>query len=377
MMSSSTSSRADPSDSLHRLAQADAPVGGVACEVDTIPDRAWEEALAEFQDAHYEQTACCISGQRGEHVSHMLLRQDGVAVAGARLALYTLPGLSTGLALVRFGPFWRHRDRPAEFATYRAVLAALTEEYCERRGYCLTIRPRPHPEYYYRECEVLNELGFVVRRQMPAPDRYLVDVSLDEAAQMKSFDKKWRYSLRQALVHNFDIRMGESAADIAAFQSLYRTMVARKHIDHAGVELVDATAGLVALPPPINLRIVLAYHDGRPVTGATVGIVGDCAYYVLGASDAAALDSNAGYAVQWWILRWLATQDVRWYELGGTGDPGVRQFKKGLIGKAGVVLSMNGEYDRWTHFSGRAASDLIYGVRDIYDAIRRWRHRGR
>jgi hypothetical protein len=167
--------------------------------------------------------------------------------------------------------------------------------------------------------------------------------------------------------------MGESAADVAAFQSLYRTMVARKRIDHAGVGMVDATPDLVALPPPINLRIVMAFHDGRPVAGATVGIVGDNAYYVLGASDDAALDLKAGYALQWWIVRWLSTQNVRWYELGGTGDPGVRQFKKGLIGKAGMILTMNGEYDRWTQFSGCVATDLIYGVRDVFDAIRHWR----
>lgn len=347
--------------------------GGITCEVDTVSDAVWEAELAQFEDAHYEQTACYIGGQRGENVSHLLLRSDGEAVAGARLALYTLPGLKTGLALLRFGPFWRRRDRPANFDHYRAVLAALMQEYCDRRGYCLTVRPRPNPDYYHRECAVIDELGFVIRRKIPAPDRYLVDISLDEAAQLKSLDKKWRYTLRQALAHDLEIRMGESAADVAAFQLLYRNMVARKHIDHAGVELVQATAGLVALPPPINLRVVLAYHDGRPVTGATVGIVGDCAYYVLGASDDAALELNAGYAVQWWIVRWLATQNVRWYELGGTGDSGVRQFKKGLIGKAGTVLTMNGEYDRWTHFSGRIATDLIYGVRDIHDAVRRWR----
>jgi hypothetical protein len=281
--------------------------------------------------------------------------------------------LTTGVALVRFGPFWRRRDRPADFARYRTMLAALTEEYCVRRGYCLTVRPRPNPDYYHRECAVLDELGFVIRRKMPAPDRYLVDVSLDEQMQMKSFDQKWRYNLRHALANNFEIRMGESPEDIATFQALYRTMVARKHIDHAGVGMVDVTPGLVALPPPINLRIVLAFHEGRPIVGATVGIVGDNACYVLGASDDAALHLKAGYAVQWWIVRWLSKQNVRWYELGGTGDPGVRQFKKGLIGKAGMVLTMNGEYDRWTHLSGRVATDLIYGVRDALDAIRYWR----
>jgi lipid II:glycine glycyltransferase (peptidoglycan interpeptide bridge formation enzyme) len=198
-------------------------------------------------------------------------------------------------------------------------------------------------------------------------------LSLDEDEQMKSLEQKWRYNLRQALTNDFEIRLHETDADIATFQALYATMVARKNFHHAG--MVNVTPELTQLPEPIRLRIVLAFHHGRPICGATVGLLGDTAYYLLGATDDAALSLKTGYTLQWWIIRWLSKQNVRWYDLGGeAGEHGLRQFKKGLTGKRGSIVVMNGEYDRWTRLPGRLATDLIYSLRGLQRTIRHWRH---
>jgi len=84
---------------------------------------------------------------------------------------------------------------------------------------------------------------------------------------------------------------------------------------------------------------------------------------------------KGGYALQWWIIKWLSGQKVHWYDLGGeAGEKGLRQFKKGLVGKHGATVAMTGEYDYWTHTSARFMSDCIYSLRDIQRAIRRWRY---
>jgi hypothetical protein len=351
-----------------------ASIGQFSVEVDAPQGNAWDRTLAEFCDGHYEQTACAADRQGEAKASHLLLRQGGLVVAAAQVAIYVLPGLKGGLALVRFGPFWRRREHTPRIELYRAVIAALVEEYCERRGHCLVIRPRPHPDVYATECDVLTDFGFVVRRPLPASDRYLVDASLDEEAQRKSLDQKWRYNLRQAESKHLDIRFGDTDADVAAFRQLHDKMTDRKRLDSAARGMIDHLDALTALPPPIRMRVVLARHEGQAVAGATVGIVGDMAFYVLGATSDAALELKAGYALQWWIVRWLSAQNVRWYELGGTGDPGIRQFKKGLIGKRGTILHMAGEYERWTRFSARLSADIIYGLRDIRNFVSRWAH---
>jgi hypothetical protein len=93
--------------------------------------------------------------------------------------------------------------------------------------------------------------------------------------------------------------------------------------------------------------------------------------HLFGASDTAALGLNAGYALQWWILDWLSTRAVRWYDLGGEArEAGLRQFKKGLVGKRGAIVSTAGEFDRWTRVGGRLAADAIYRFRDLERKLR-------
>jgi hypothetical protein len=343
---------------------------GVA--VDTVPAAIWDRLVAEFDDTHYEQTACFSASQWGERVSHLLLRRGGVAVAGARIAILTPPLFARGLAYARFAPFWRKHDRAPDVADYRAAITALVEEYCVRRGHLLTVIPRPNPDFYEQECAALAELGFAVRRAVPDPNRYLVDLSLDEDAQMKSLDQKWRYNLKQARANNLAVRLGDDA-DVAAFQSLHRQMVARKRFHNT--DLVDMIPALnETLDPSMRPRVVLAFHEGRPVAGATVGILGDTAYYVYGATDDTALALKAGYALHWWIVGWLKGEGARWYDLGGEAqEQGLRQFKKGLTGKAGKVVVMQGEFDRWTSPAARLMGDAIYGLRAVQRRLRAWR----
>ncbi|MEA2953277.1 MAG: hypothetical protein QOJ96_2797 [Alphaproteobacteria bacterium] len=358
---------------LGRIAASTFPLSGLDCEVDTVADLSWDQLANEFEDLNYDQIACYSAGQWGKRVSHLLLRQQDVPIAGARTAIITLPGFKRGLAFLRFGPFWRRRDGASDLAVYRAAIAALVEEYCVRRGHCLTVIPRPNPEFYQQERQVLSEFGFSVRRAFPDPNRYLIDLSLDEDAQMRSFEQKWRYNLRQALAHDFEIRLCESDADVRAFQSLHATMVTRKGFyNHDMVHLLPELAA--QLPEGLRPRIALAFHQGRPVVGAAIALLGDTAYYVFGGSDSAALSLKGGYALQWWIIRWLSSQNVRWYDLGGEAqEPGLRQFKKGLVGKRGAVVTMAGEYDFWTQTSGRLMADAIYGIRGAQRIMRSWR----
>lgn len=251
------------------------------------------------------------------------------------------------------------------------MIAALVEEYCASRGHCLTILPRPHPQYHAQECGWLRDMGFVQRREYEDPERYVVNTALDDDAQLKSLAQKWRYNLRQALANSLDVRMTDAPEEIDAFQKLYASMMERK--DFSSTTPVHLTGKLIAnLPEKLKPKLFVAYHEKKLVAGATVGLFGDTAYYMFGASSAHALPLKAGYALHWVIVQWLNQHGFPWYDLGGAShEPGLRQFKKGFVGKAGQIVTMQGEFDRWTTPVGRLAADAIFGARHLR---RRMRH---
>lgn len=339
--------------------------------IDRVSDDVWHTTMAAFLDSHYEQTAIYGAGQRGERSSHILVKHNDTAIGGARVGLYLIPGLRRGLALVRFAPFWRPTTTVAEPESYRQIVRALIDEYCERRKLYLIIRPRPHPDCYPIEAALLEELG-LIGSQTSMLDRYFVNAVLNEEEQLKSLDQRWRYNLRKALARGLEIRIGSDIADINLFQNIYAEMVLRKKLNYPGVDLPNTIPELVKLPDGMKMRIALAYDQGRPIAGLAFSVVGDLAYYVFGASSDKAIELNAGYVLQWHVIRWLREcANVRWYELGGPGDPGIRQFKKGLAGKRGALLTLQ-EFHHSPDVIARVAVAGLFALRDARNKIQRW-----
>ena len=148
------------------------------------------------------------------------------------------------------------------------------------------------------------------------------------------------------------------------FAAMHQEMVARKHAaDSDPVELLPSLHR--HLLPALRPVTVIARHEGEPVAGAIIAIFGDTAYYLYGASRDRALKLNAGYALHWWIVGWLSTSSAIWYDLGGAPVGSMlRQFKSGLTGKQGRIISQIGERDYWVRADQRIAADALFRLRD-------------
>lgn len=356
------------------LVQQEAPIPvahSTGVEIDSLPRAAWDELVGGHDDATYDQTACFSTSQWHRHQSsQIIVREHDAVLGGAHVVLLTLPGIGKGLAYVKSGPVWRKRNQEPDRGVYEAVVNAMVRHYCEEQGHYLSIVPRPNPDFYEAECGMLRQLGFVTVGSNPDPVRFFVNTSLAADDQMSSLDQKWRYNLRKALKNDIDVRLISGPEAIECFSDLHQSMVQRKRFYngdpvHLLPKLTDELPG--------NLRpwIVVAYHEGRPVVGASIVLHGDTALYQFGASCDDALRLRAGYALQWWIVQWLQEQGVKWYDLGGAaGNDGLRQFKTGLVGKRGVQLKMEAEFNRWQGVQGRMVASLIYMARAFHRNVR-------
>ncbi|MFN3658771.1 MAG: lipid II:glycine glycyltransferase FemX [Pseudolabrys sp.] len=336
----------------------------------------WDETVARFDDVNYDQTAVFTNnGWGAARMSRLMLRRNGAVVAAARTAIITLPGVPKGIAFLRGGPLWRRHGAAVDLALYRAAVDAARAEYGERRGHHLVITPRFNPDYAPMEGDILKSEGFRVQRQSADPYRYFVRVDISEKEQMASFEQGWRRNLKKALANGFEIGLTDRQEDLDTFIALNRRMLARKHFLDSGNVLT--TPQLIRdMPAALKPKIVLARHQGKPVVGAAIVFAGDTAHYLFGASDDSMLPLKGGYALQWWLIDWLRREGFKWYDLGGESlSDGLRQFKRGLVGKQGCVLEGNIEYECDGSIGGRMAAEVIFAVRSAKRAYMKYLNR--
>ncbi|MEL7049624.1 MAG: peptidoglycan bridge formation glycyltransferase FemA/FemB family protein, partial [Pseudomonadota bacterium] len=213
--------------------------------------------------------------------------------------------------------------------------------------------------------------GFQRRKGEDNAERYLVDLGLDETLQRKSLSQKWRYNLKRSEQSGLDISVVSGSEAFQRFSTLYASMLQRKAIDDNTWfdQLSDVSR---VLPDDQVPQIVLATRQGRDVAGAVVGGVGQTAQYLFGASNLEGTESKAGYLLQWHVTRLLSQSGYRWYDLGGeAGSDGLRQFKKGLVGKSGKIVSLPGEYVYCIDVVSRAISETAFAARAIASRLRR------
>jgi hypothetical protein len=325
---------------------------------------AWDSRLDEFCDARPEQThsygAVLWGAQR---LSQLELRHEGATVAMAQAVILKPSRLSCGMAYVKFGPLWKRADARATRDNLRAVLSAMVDEYAKKRGLHLVVMPQPDTCHDKVMHEELEQGGLISKRALRDPKRYLVDLSVGEEQLYRGLDQKWRYNLRLAEKRGLDLAMHVTPGATADYLQLHDEMPEPKRLKTASARILPRLHE--SLPEPLRPRIVLASRGSKPLAGAVVLQLGDTATYLFGATSRAGREAKAGYALHWWIARWLRGAGVRWYDLGGeAGEPGLRQFKKGLVGKNGCAHKLLGEYEAGSRPLSALAARLAFGLRD-------------
>ncbi len=347
-------------------------VPGISVAIDQCTREQWAQTICQFEDATYDQSTSFLADKWGsEKLSHIVVSQNGEPLAAAALVVLTAPLINKGIAYLKMGPMWRRKGRQPDLNTLATIAEAIKQEYSIRRGLMVMVLLPPDADFGRSAEKVLHNHGFQISGKMVDPNRFLVNVSLDEQAQMSSLQQKWRYNLRKSLKNEFTISASTTGESLDRFMSLYETMIKRKGFNESTP--VNALKDLAnELPDGMTPEIVLVEHDGKPTAGAVIGSIGDTASYLFGATDDRALQLKAGYAMQWWIINRLSERkDVHWYDLGGEAmEPGLRQFKKGLTGKEGVIYAMPGEFETWDDPLSWIVAESVTGLRSLVRNVR-------
>jgi hypothetical protein len=230
-----------------------------------------------------------------------------------------------------------------------------------------------------KQYEALIARGFKEGAKLLFPSRYIVKLGLSDAEQRKSLHQKWRYHLNKADKAGLTFEHG-TADRIGEFDVLYHAMTDRKKFaDHSAYHTVPAL--MAAADPALRPALFFVRHEGEIVAGALIFTAGDRAVYLYGATNDKALPLRAGYFLHWHIIRWLRDNTrATGYDLGGTdGFQGLHQFKKGMVGDAGVISPVPPVANYAAYRLPFIIGTTAYALRDLVQKARRWvdEHSGR
>jgi hypothetical protein len=371
-----------------RLVQADEfsrqalhATGNTAVRLQTrIVDGAeWDRTIATFDDVCQEQMYA-FATTRWPSVTHepMLFLHEGEIVGGALIMVQSLPLGLVQIAVSKWAPMLKDVSRPDADAIHAGMIEAMIAAYGTGPRQMLSVLPRASINPANGEYARLVSRGFKRGSELGFPDRYIVNLRLDDAAQRKSFHQTWRRQLNKS--EKAGLSFEHAGPDrISDFGRLYDAMTDRKQFtDHSAYETVPDLMAIEvhALRP----ELFFVRHEGELVGGALIFKAGDRAVYLYGATNDKALPLRAGYFMHWHIIRWLRDNTTAsWYDLGGTdGFQGLHQFKKGMVGEAGVIRPVPPVANYAEHRLALLLGTGAFAARDALHALRRtingWRN---
>lgn len=350
-----------------------APLG-----ITRIAPDGWDRTVAEFDGICQEQLVAFAAVRwPGTTPEPLLFEADGEVVGGALVLLQKLPlGLAT-IAVVKWAPMLKDASRPDAMAVYAGMVEALVAEYGDRRGMMLSVLPHAAFGPQNLQYEHLEQRGFRKGSQLLFPNRYVVNLRLSDDEQRASFQQTWRRQLNKAMKAGLELEHAD-AGRLPEFNRLYEAMTDRKKFpDHSAYETVQ---GLMDIADDrLRPELFFVREGGEIVAGAIIFKAGERAVYLYGATNDRALPLRAGYFLHWHIIGWLRDNtSARWYDLGGTdGFQGLHQFKKGMVGEAGVIAPVppvaNYATNRLAYLLGAgafAARDGLNHLKRRIDAMR-------
>lgn len=341
--------------------------------IEQISGPEWDTVAAGFDGVCQEQLFT-FAQKRWPDVAFepLVFRINGAIVGGVLMMIQPLPLRLGAIAVSKWGPILKDTNAKNRDSVYASIIEALVARYDGERKLLISILPRASQGPGNAEYDHLIGRGFKRNSQIDFPDRYVVNLRLDDEALRKSFAQKWRYHLNKAMKQNLSFEYAP-ASERPAFDTLYRAMTGRKGFaDHSAYD--DTVADLMAMEnDALRPELFFVRENGELVAGAIIFKAGDVAVYLYGATNDRALPLRAGYFLHWHIIRWLRDNtSANWYDLGGTeGNQGLHQFKKGMVGSAGFIAPVPPVANYSSHFLPALTGNLAFSAREVAIAIRK------
>jgi len=350
----------------------------VELRMEKVTDAVWERTIGDFAGVCQEQLATFATTRwPGVTREPVLFSVEGRIVGGCMVMIQKLPLNLGAVAVAKWGPILADAGEAEPIAVYAGMIERLVAHYARELRMMLSVMPHAALGPGNPEFEHLMARGFRRGATFGFPNRYIVNLRLSDEAQRRSLEQKWRYHLNKS--EKAELAFEHAGPErLAEFDALYGAMTDRKKFpDYSAYGTVPSLFAIEN--PKLRPELFFVRQGSEVVAGAIIFKAGQRAVYLYGATTEKALGLRAGYFMHWHIIRWLRDNtSADWYDLGGTdGFQGLHQFKKGMVGSAGVITPLppvaNYAAFRLPFLLGEAAfgaRELVHAGQRLVDRLR-------
>jgi lipid II:glycine glycyltransferase (peptidoglycan interpeptide bridge formation enzyme) len=234
---------------------------------------------------------------------------------------------------LRQGPVLREWDRRTVGEILRFI-----RDFAQKRG-ASYVRVSPLVKEDNPVISYLKEIGLKEApiHNVDAENRWVLDISQELEAILKSMRKTTRYLIRKGESENIKVTCSQADVDIEKFLKIYyETARSKKFVPHLLVK-----EEIEVFRKEDQSFVYLAEDKGEILGGAVINYYGSEAIYRHGATTSAGRNTPASYLIQWQAIKDAKEKGLRLYNFWGVSkeddpkDPwfGLSQFKKGFGGE--------------------------------------------
>ena len=225
--------------------------------VEDVNKNEWCDLLQLFSDSSIYQTWSHGVNRWGEkNLSRIILYKNDEVLAMTLVGIKKLPILKGGIATVYWGPMWRIKDRPADYAVLNKMVEALEHEYVTKRGFLLRIWPTGFESLEEGTLDILRSRGFVHNPNVHPYRTLVLDLSPSLEELRKNLGQKWRNILNKAERSSLNLMDGTSDEMYLIFLRLLNETLSRKKFQ-SGVDPDRYRQIQSELPEQEKMKIVV------------------------------------------------------------------------------------------------------------------------
>ncbi|MGJ8530289.1 lipid II:glycine glycyltransferase FemX, partial [Maritalea sp.] len=257
-------------------------------DLETVDGSKWDETAHLFDNVCQEQLHVFAAERWPQmEIDCLHFKRAGELVAGCLIMHRTAPLGLGGLAVCKWGPMVRDAAADDAAQIHDAVIEQLNQIYAVKKRMMLSILPRPRPAQTNFAVDQLLAHGFKAGSGLPYPNRYFVNVDIDDDAMRSSFGQKWRAHLKKSETNGLEFEHCD-VSRMPVFYDLYKEMTDRKQFpDYSAFDSLHFL--MENIEKSVLPELFLVHHEGEPVAGGVIFTAGDTAVYLYGATSDKAL----------------------------------------------------------------------------------------